>query len=207
MRNISRLSDWDAAVASYLANRRTFGRRYSMEEWMLGLLRRFLVARGATDLDQHVFDQWRKTFLHLRANTRRGREMTIYKFCRYPLPVASACRPARDRIALHGRAASGRTRSITDGRCRPAIRASTYPRVEVPPQSLGTPIAQCPRRTSAVPGAPAQNTQRNLPDSTTTLQRQAQLQLLFWRRFGADHPESDSGSEHTRQRRPASLHP
>jgi integrase/recombinase XerD len=91
MRNVKRLRRWDAAVASYLANRRAFGRRYSSEEWMLGTLRRFLVARRATDLDQRVFDQWRKTLSHLRPNTRRGREMAVYKLCSYRRRTEPQC--------------------------------------------------------------------------------------------------------------------
>jgi integrase/recombinase XerD len=91
MRNVKRLRRWDAAVASYLANRRTFGRRYSSEEWMLGTLRWFLVARRAVDLDQRVFDQWRKTLGHLSPNTRRGREMAVYKFCTYRRRTEPRC--------------------------------------------------------------------------------------------------------------------
>ena len=91
MRNINRLSRWDAAVASYLANRRAFGRRYSSEEWMLGSLRRFLVVRGAFDLDQNLFDQWRKTLLQLSPNTQRGREMAVYKFCSHRRRTEPRC--------------------------------------------------------------------------------------------------------------------
>jgi integrase/recombinase XerD len=91
MRNVKRLRRWDAAVASYLANRRAFGRRYSSEEWMLGTLRRFLVARCSADLDQRVFDQWRKTLGHLNPNTQRGREMAVYKFCRYRRRTEPQC--------------------------------------------------------------------------------------------------------------------
>ncbi len=90
-RNFNRLSRWDAAVASYLANRRAFGRRYSSEEWMLGTVRRFLLARGATDLDLRVFDRWRKTLLHLSRNTQRGRETAAYKFCRYRRRTEPRC--------------------------------------------------------------------------------------------------------------------
>ena len=78
-----RLKRWDAAVASYLANRHAFGRRYSSEEWMLGTVRRFLVAKRAADLDRRVFDQWRRTLNQLSPNTRRGREMAVYKLCCY----------------------------------------------------------------------------------------------------------------------------
>ena len=91
MRNVKRLRRWDAAVASYLANRRAFGRRYSSEEWMLGTLRRFLVATRAADLDQRVFDQWRKTLGHLSPNTQRGREMAVYKLCRHRRRTEPQC--------------------------------------------------------------------------------------------------------------------
>jgi integrase/recombinase XerD len=91
MRNVKRLRRWDAAVASYLANRRAFGRRYSSEEWMLSTLRRFLVARRSADLNQRVFDQWRKTLGRLNPNTQRGREMAVYKFCRYRRRTEPQC--------------------------------------------------------------------------------------------------------------------
>jgi integrase/recombinase XerD len=91
MRNVKRLRRWDAAVASYLANRRAFGRHYSSVEWMLGSLRRFLVASRASDLDQSLFDQWRKTLIHLSPNTQRGREMAVYKFCCYRRRTEPRC--------------------------------------------------------------------------------------------------------------------
>ena len=91
MRNVKRLRHWDAAVASYLANRRAFGRPYSSVEWMLGSLRRFLVARRASDLDQSVFDQWRKTLVHLSPNTQRGRQMAVYKFCNHRRRTEPQC--------------------------------------------------------------------------------------------------------------------
>ena len=91
MRNSKRLRRWDAAVAAYLANRRAFGRRYSSEEWMLGTLRRFLLARGAADLDQRAFDQWQNTLGHLIPNTQRGREMAVYKLCKYRRRTEPQC--------------------------------------------------------------------------------------------------------------------
>lgn len=91
MRKINRLIRWDAAVASYLANRRAFGRRYSAEEWMLGSLRQFLVSRRAADLNQHLFDQWRKTLVYLSPNTQRGREMAVYKFCSHRRRAQPRC--------------------------------------------------------------------------------------------------------------------
>ena len=91
MRNSKRLRRWDAAVAAYFANRHAFGRRYFNEEWMLGTLRRFLAARGATDLDQRLFDQWRKTLGHLSPNTQRGREIAVYKLCCYRRRTEPQC--------------------------------------------------------------------------------------------------------------------
>lgn len=83
MRNSLRLTTWDTLVASYLANRRSFGRRYQKEERILRWLRQYLVTVGATDLTANIFDRWRKTFRHLNPNTRRDRETAIYKFCSY----------------------------------------------------------------------------------------------------------------------------
>jgi integrase/recombinase XerD len=79
----TRLTSWDQAVASYLAHRRAFGRVYRHEGWMLGQMRRFLVAIRAADLDQGSFERWRRSIRHLHANTRRNRENAAFKFCRY----------------------------------------------------------------------------------------------------------------------------
>lgn len=83
MRNTRRLTQWDRAVAAYLANRRALGRAYTTEEWILCTLRRYLDDSRATDLDQSHFDRWRRTLGHLNPNTRRGRELAVYNFCRY----------------------------------------------------------------------------------------------------------------------------
>lgn len=83
MRNLQDFSQWDAAVAHYLANRRAFGRCYQTEEKILRWLRQYLVTVGVTDLNADIFDRWRKTFRHLNSNTRRGREIAVYKFCNF----------------------------------------------------------------------------------------------------------------------------
>jgi integrase/recombinase XerD len=83
MRNSQHLTTWDTLVASYLANRRAFGRRYQKEERILRWLRQYLVTVGGTDLNTDIFDRWRKTFRHLSPNTRRGREIAVYKFCNF----------------------------------------------------------------------------------------------------------------------------
>jgi integrase/recombinase XerD len=81
MNNANHLCRWDAAVASYLKNRRAFGRRYSSVEWMLGTVRRVLAAKGAVDLDKSGFDEWQESQRHLNPTTRRAREIAVYKLC------------------------------------------------------------------------------------------------------------------------------
>lgn len=83
MRNGTPLSRWDAATAAYLSSRRALGRAYRKEEWILGRLRAYLARRGATDLDQALFDQWRRRFRHASPSTRVVYEITVYNFCRY----------------------------------------------------------------------------------------------------------------------------
>jgi integrase/recombinase XerD len=106
-----RLARWDATVASYIENRRAFGRVYAQEKWILHSLRKKLVSARAADLDQYLFDRWRKTFEHLNPNTRRARETAVYKFCNYrrrseprcflPNPLSFArCRPYRPAVII-----------------------------------------------------------------------------------------------------------
>ena len=83
MRNSPALSRWDATVADYLSSRHALGRVFRKEETVLCHMRAFLASRGAKDLDQPLFDQWRRQFYHLSASTRVIREITIYNFCRY----------------------------------------------------------------------------------------------------------------------------
>jgi integrase/recombinase XerD len=81
--NLARLAHWDAAVVAYLANRRSLGRIYEEEEQILRSLRRQMVSARVADLDQTIFDRWRKTFAHLHPNTRYGYERAVYNFCSY----------------------------------------------------------------------------------------------------------------------------
>ena len=83
MRNDTSLGRWDAAAAAYLSSRRALGRAYRKEEWVLGRLRAYLARRGAADLDQTLFDCWRRRFRHASASTRLVYEITVYNFCRY----------------------------------------------------------------------------------------------------------------------------
>ena len=83
MRNGTRLDRWDAAAAAYLSSRRALGRAYRKEEWILGRVRAYLARRGATDLDQDLFDHWRRRFRHASPSTRLVYEIAVYNFCRY----------------------------------------------------------------------------------------------------------------------------
>jgi integrase/recombinase XerD len=58
---------------------------------MLGSLRQHLQRTHAPDLDQRSFDSWRKTLQHLNANTRRLREMAVYRFCSYRRRAERRC--------------------------------------------------------------------------------------------------------------------
>jgi integrase len=77
------LVNWDAAVAAYLANRRTYGRTYRKEEQILGRVRAYLAQAGANDLDEPLFDRWRAQFYQRSSSTRVTYERVVYKFCRY----------------------------------------------------------------------------------------------------------------------------
>ena len=83
MRNAPALSRWDADVDAYLSSRHALGREYRKEEAILHNMRAFLERSGAADLDQLLFDAWRRQFCHLSASTRVVREFTIHNFCRY----------------------------------------------------------------------------------------------------------------------------
>jgi len=83
MRKDTPLGHWDAATDAYLSSRRALGRAYRKEELILGRLRAYLVRRGAADLDQTLFDQWRRRFRDHSASTRLVYEITVYNFCRY----------------------------------------------------------------------------------------------------------------------------
>ena len=77
------LAAWDAAVKTYLANRRALGRIYEKEEYTLNCVRRFLASQRATDLNEQLFARWRGPFSRLSNRTRIIRERTVYNFCRY----------------------------------------------------------------------------------------------------------------------------
>ncbi len=68
-------------IAAWLTHQRSLGRGYDREQWVLGHLQRFVASTGTADLDQTGFDHWCKSFAHLSATTRRGRQLTVRKFC------------------------------------------------------------------------------------------------------------------------------
>lgn len=83
MRNAKNLSGFDAAVTAFLSSKRSLGRVYGPEEWILGNLRAFLACAAAADLDGPLFDRWRRRSRHLTYSTRIARERVVHKFCRY----------------------------------------------------------------------------------------------------------------------------
>ncbi len=99
MRDFTALAGWDAAAAAYLSTRHALGRAYEKEEWLLGRLRKYLARRGATDIDQALFDQWRRQFRRSSVRTRVKYEITVYNFCRYRRRSDPRCF-LPDRLAL-----------------------------------------------------------------------------------------------------------
>jgi integrase/recombinase XerD len=77
------LARLDATIAAYLAHSRSLGRGYEQEKWVLRLMRRFLSAKRACDINQYNFDLWRRTFCHLHPNSRHTYERVVHNFCRY----------------------------------------------------------------------------------------------------------------------------
>jgi integrase len=73
----------DQAITAYLTHYRALGRGYGQEEWVLGLIRRFLDKERVSDLDRERFDLWRRTFSSLHPNSRHTYERIAYNFCRY----------------------------------------------------------------------------------------------------------------------------
>jgi integrase len=73
----------DREITTYLAHYRALRRGYDQEEWVLGLMRRFLDKQRVPDLDREGFDAWRRTFSSLHPNSRHTYERIVYNFCRY----------------------------------------------------------------------------------------------------------------------------
>ncbi len=84
-------TDLDRPIAAYLAHQRALGRGYHKEEYVLTALRNFLAEQGANDLTPALFQAWCDTLASLHANTRRGRQLIVQRFCRYRHRMAPDC--------------------------------------------------------------------------------------------------------------------
>jgi integrase/recombinase XerD len=91
------------AISAFLAHQRTLGRNYTAVEYVLDALRRFIIAEKANDLSASLYAKWCEKQRHLSANTIRGRQYVVRKFCLYrrraeprcfvPDPVFAKARP------------------------------------------------------------------------------------------------------------------
>lgn len=70
-----------AAIEKFVAHQRAFGRNYSVEEYILRALRRFVARQGAPDLSASTFERWCEAQRHLSPNTRYGRQLLVRKLC------------------------------------------------------------------------------------------------------------------------------
>jgi integrase/recombinase XerD len=80
-----------SAIAAYIAHRRALGRSADQEEWLLHRLRRFLGARGSTELDAQGFEAWRHRFRDRHPNSRHTYENIVYRFCCYRRRTEADC--------------------------------------------------------------------------------------------------------------------
>lgn len=81
----------DPVIKQYLHNRRSLGRQYDQEAWIIDSLRRFLISSGAKDLERVNFEQWCQSQTTLNPNTRRHRQRTIRNFCLYRQRTEPQC--------------------------------------------------------------------------------------------------------------------
>jgi integrase/recombinase XerD len=78
-------------IDHYLLHKRSLGRQYNSEEWILGSLRQFLRDQRIDDLDQVAFESWCRSFEHLTANGRRVRQRVVRNFCLYRRRTDPGC--------------------------------------------------------------------------------------------------------------------
>lgn len=81
----------DPVVERYLQWKRALGRGYLEVERVLVSLLKFMHARGATELDQELFDEWSQSFAKLSANVRRNRQREARNFCLYRQRAEPTC--------------------------------------------------------------------------------------------------------------------
>lgn len=81
MRNSPSSLPLDRCIKAWLCHQRALGRGYDAAQWILSNLQRFLLNRGAADLDGVAFDCWCNDARGLSASTRRHRQLIVRKFC------------------------------------------------------------------------------------------------------------------------------
>jgi integrase len=81
------MSTWRSRIgrqlAAYLTIKKSLGRRFVNETYVLALLDRFLADRRATALTPDLFAEWSRTFLHVTPTVRRGRMRIVRNLCLY----------------------------------------------------------------------------------------------------------------------------
>ena len=68
-------------ITRYLALKRALGRKAVEMAYIFRYLDRFLVARGAIDLNRELFSAWSESMASLHANTRLARLRAVYHLC------------------------------------------------------------------------------------------------------------------------------
>lgn len=91
MADLSPKTSLDTPIAAFLAYQRALGRDYTQVEYVLRGVCRFLVHFQAVDLDPALFERWCDSQRRLAANTRRGRQLMVRKFCLYRRRSEPAC--------------------------------------------------------------------------------------------------------------------
>jgi len=81
MRNRKAQTRLDAAIVSFVAHQRVFGRGYFHEEYILRALGKFAAAKGTADLSASLFEQWSQSQRQLSPNTLYRRQLLIRKMC------------------------------------------------------------------------------------------------------------------------------
>jgi len=106
----------------------------------------------------------------LRAGADRRAPCAWLRLChRTAISATFPCCPTCDCVALDSGIASGRSRSIAQGRRRRVIRRFAFPWVEVPQAPLGSLVAQRPRGAASVAGTSEKDAQGNVPDGAAAL--------------------------------------
>jgi integrase/recombinase XerD len=70
-------------IVAYLALKKSLGRGFVSETYVLALLDRFLAKRRATSLTPALFAAWVQTFAHVTPTVRRTRMRVVRNFCLY----------------------------------------------------------------------------------------------------------------------------